>query len=207
MKSVAHLQSEIAAKGFSYAKGASQMDLVEALEGLGTPIYVEEVRHTPGTTSLVKSRSAIAWHTDHHRARRILWYGLGQTSVGGETLVVDGWDVLARLSPSQVAALYRVNLFEHSVFRGDPPRHPLLRNGPNGRPCLYFSLWLADGAMNEEERDAFDAFAAAIDRVEHRQFRIVPGDILAIDNTRMLHARTKIAGTGVRHLRRYWLSA
>jgi alpha-ketoglutarate-dependent taurine dioxygenase len=60
--------------------------------------------------------------------------------------------------------------------------------------------------MSHAEREAFDAFATALDRVDHRRFRIAPGDILAIDNTRMLHARTEITGSADRHLRRYWLS-
>lgn len=206
MKSLDRLQSALSTEGFCYVEGASQKDLVEVLEGLGTPIYVEEVRNTPGATSLVKSRSAIAWHTDHHRAGRILWYGLGGASEGGETLVVDGWEALKLLGPTQIEALSRINLFEHSVFRGDLPRHPLLSRRPDGNPRLYFSLWLADGVMGPDEHQAFDAFAAAIDRVEHRRFRIAPGDVLAIDNMRMLHARTEITGTGIRHLRRYWLS-
>lgn len=39
------------------------------------------------------------------------------------------------------------------------------------------------------------------------RFRLGRSDILAIDNTRMLHARSAFHGTASRHLRRYWVGA
>jgi alpha-ketoglutarate-dependent taurine dioxygenase len=198
---------ELAEHGFLHMRGASPLDLVEVLEALGRSIHVEEVRETPGSASLVKSRSSIPWHTDHHRAERIVWFCLAQAETGGETLLTDGHAALELLDPAHVRTLRSIMLFEHSVFRGDAPQYPMLTDGARGLPRLYFSLWLADEQMEGAQREAFDAFGQALDRVEHHRFLLQPGDILAIDNTRMVHARTAIGGERVRHLRRYWLSA
>jgi len=54
-------------------------------------------------------------------------------------------------------------------------------------------------------RDALRAFRRAIDARPAIPIRWEPGDILIIDNRRMLHARTSIVGH--RKLVRYWLSA
>lgn len=202
------LRAALAEHGFLYLRDVTQADLVDVLEALGRTIYVEEVRDTPGAVSLVKSRSGIDWHTDHHRAERIVWYSLSQAEEGGETLVADGLAALALLNFGQVEALRNIMLTDHSVFRGDPPRHPMLIGpiAPGGRPRLYFSLWLAEEATGME-REAFEAFGEALAKVEHERFLLQPGDVLAVDNTRMAHARTAIGGQRVRHLRRYWLAA
>ena len=179
------------------------MDLLEAI---GRPIHVEEVRSSAGAMSLVRSRSGIPWHTDHHRARWILWHCLERADEGGETLLVDGHVALRTLSADHNMALRRVTLFEHSIFRGDALHHPMLTVDETGRPQLYFSLWLADEALAGVEREAFDAFCTSLEVVAPHRLRLSAGDVLVIDNTRMLHARTSIRGERVRHLRRYWLA-
>lgn len=202
------LRASLAEHGFVHLRGLSQADLVDVLEALGRTIYVEEVRDTPGGVSLVKSRSGIDWHTDHHRAERIVWYCLSSAEEGGETLVADGLAALGLLHGRHVEALRNVMLTDHSVFRGDPPRHAMLTGPsvPAGSPRLYFSLWLTEETTGAE-RAAFEAFGEALEKVEHHRFLLEPGDVLAIDNTRMAHARTAIGGQRVRHLRRYWLAA
>ena len=199
------LRAAIAGHGFVHLRQQSQGDLVDVLEALGRTIYVEEVRDTPGAVSLVKSRSGIDWHTDHHRADQIVWYCLSKADEGGETLLADGHAALALLDEHHVEALRRVTLTDHSVFRGDAPRHAMLTDGQDGRRRLYFSLWLADETTGPE-REAFDAFGDALTKVEHHRFLLEPGDVLAVDNKRMAHARTPIGGDAVRHLRRYWLA-
>lgn len=200
------MRDALAHVGFAHLRGVTQADLVDVLEALGRTIYVEEVRDTPSAVSLVKSRSGIDWHTDHHRAERIIWFCLSKAEVAGETLVADGHAALALLEDRDRDALRRVTLFEHAVFRGDEPRHAMLTDGRDGRTNLYFSLWLAEPSMGGAERSAFDAFSEALGRVEHHRFLLEPADLLAIDNTRMLHSRTPIGGPRVRHLRRYWLA-
>lgn len=180
---------------------------MDALEALGSPIHVEEVRDSPGAKALVRSRVEIPWHTDHHRAERIVWYCLQQAEGGGETLLVDAHAALATIDTTHRSALTGVLLHEHSVFRGDGTQHPVLTAGADGRDRVYFSLWMADGVADEKGRAALTAFARAIERVPPVRLRLEAGDILAIDNTRMLHARTEISGSRARHLRRYWLAS
>lgn len=199
------LQASLQTTGIAHRSGVSQAELVDILEALGRPIYVEEVRPTPASSSLVRSRRGISWHTDHHRAERIVWYCLQQSDRGGETLLVDAREAYELLDARDRELLREVRLFEHSVFTGDDPVHPMVTLTPSG-PRFYYSLWLANEDMDPEQRRAFDAFGAAIERCHQHRLLLQPGDVLAIDNGRILHARTAIEGDAPRHLRRYWLA-
>lgn len=203
LDAVAH---QLADDGLVHLPRRTDLDLVELLEVLGKPIYVEEVRVDPSSNSLVKSSDGISWHTDHHRAHIIVWQGRQPADEGGETLVVDGIAAYRSLPAHQQQALRQVTLMEHSVFKGDADQHPMLTED-NGKLRLYYSFWMAQDRLPDAQQEAFEAYANAVEAQRHHRFRLDRGDILAIDNRRMLHARSPIKGRAVRHLRRYWLTA
>lgn len=196
-------RAEIDRDGYCVIRKAGPEVLVDILESLGRVIHVEDVVVTADSQALLKSAGGLSPHTDHHRARRIVWYCLAQASNGGETVLIDGRKVFLGLDVDDRSTLGRVLLSEHSVFTGDQRTHPMVVID-GGVPRIYYSLWLA-GDLPDVERAAFDAFSRAVERAEPIALRLEPGDVLAIDNTRMLHGRRAIGGDGDRHLRRYWL--
>lgn len=197
----------VAERGWCLLRRAGAMALLDVLEGLGQVIHVEEVVVAAGAGSLVKSDRALPLHTDHHRADFIVWHCLAQSDQGGETLLADAVDAWAALPDVQRTALTRVQLKEHSVFAGDEQRHPMVTTRPDGRVRVYYSYWLLEGGLDPEARAAFEAFACAVDGDRTFKLRLEPGDVLCIDNGRMLHGRTAIEGAKARHLRRYWIAA
>src|SRR5690606_10786096 len=70
---------------------------------------------------------------------------------------------------------------------------------------VYCLFWLAAG-LTGAERVALAAFAHAVEISRIAAPRLAPGDVLAIDNRRVLHGRTAIAGMTDRHLVRRWLA-
>ncbi len=180
--------------------------LVGLLETLGRVLHVEEVVVDPTSASLVKSTEGLSLHTDHHRAQFIVWHCIAQSDEGGVTVLADGLAAYLSLSHGHRAALTGVLLQEHSVFRGDREQHPLVTMR-DGSLRLYYSYWLAQGEITEAARAALNAFEAAVRSAHHVELRLEPGDVLAIDNGRMLHGRTPISGSKSRHLRRYWIEA
>lgn len=190
--------------GYVLLHGARASTLVDLLESLGRVLHVEEVVIDATSPSLVKSSRALSLHTDHHRADVIVWFCIAQSDQGGATLLADGVAAYRSLTMPQQEALQRIMLQEHSVFRGDNERHPVV-SIRNGSPRLYYSYWLADEAIDDDARDALNAFEAAVRAVPRVDLRLAPGDVLAIDNGRILHGRSEIAGSMQRHLRRYWL--
>lgn len=201
---VAQLRRDLHEHGYALLRGAGNALLVEVLEALGRVLHVEEIVVDASSVSLVKSSGGLSLHTDHHRADEIVWYCIAQSDEGGASLLADGHAAYAALSPAQQRALGSVMLQEHSVFRGDAERYPLVSER-QGRLRLYYSYWLADARLSDEQRGALDALEAAVQRGPRIELRLTPGDILAIDNGRMLHGRSAIEGSKARHLRRYWI--
>jgi len=190
--------------GFAVLRSGGEGVLENTLRELGDVLFVEEVETKAGSRALVTSDRALSPHTDHHRARWIVWACLRQADRGGESLVVDGLKVLALLTREQQELLSRVQLTEHSIFAGDMERHAMLTHLPHGRSQIYYSYWLAEETMPPEEQAAFDAFTDAVLVSEQHRSRLRSGDLLVVDNHRVLHGRTAIEG-GHRHLRRFWL--
>ena len=90
------------------------------------------------------------------------------------------------------------------LFEGDAGRHPLLEHR-DGVPKLYYSFWLERPLDDPADRDAIRAFRAAIARAPRFVRRLERGEMLVIDNRRMLHGRAAIGGLG-RHLERFWIA-
>ena len=191
-------------RGYFLLRGAGQTALVDILEQLGRVLHVEEVVVDVTSASLVKSSAGLSLHTDHHRADVIAWYCIAQSDEGGVTLLADGLAAYESLPPLHQRVLERVTLEEHSVFRGDTERHPIVSTKYE-RTRIYYSYWLADTSLPVDQRAALDAFEVAVQRIPRLELRLEPGDILAIDNGRMLHGRSSIEGSKSRHLRRYWI--
>lgn len=190
--------------GFAVLRGGGPAALEHTLRELGDVLYIEEVETRADSRALVTSERALPPHTDHHRARWIVWVCSHQADRGGDSLVVDGFEVLALLTRQHQEVLTRIQLIEHSVFAGDMERHAMLTRRPDGRTHLYYSYWLAEDTMPAEEQAAFDAFTDAVRVATQHRSRLRPGDLLVVDNHRVLHGRTAIE-RGHRHLTRYWL--
>lgn len=199
-------RQNLARDGYLLFQRLGARGLVPLLEELGRVLHVEEVVVAPESGSLVKSERELSLHTDHHRADVIVWHCLAQSDEGGETILADAHSALVTLASEQRDALTRVELKEHSVFCGDVERHPLVTVG-DGRVRVYYSYWMAESLVDPIGRAAFEAFARAVEIGPKVTLRLTPGDVLAIDNGRMLHGRAAILGSKERHLRRYWLEA
>lgn len=190
--------------GWVHLPDTSVAALDEVIASLGasvlhtTDVVVREGR------ALVTSDRALDFHTDHHRAELIAWRCLVQTSEGGITRLADAEAAFAKLSQAERRRLERLQLFEHSVFPGDTKTHPVVEYR-EGRPRFYCSFWF-EAPPSAEDEAALAAFREAIARHTVANIRLVPGDVLIVDNRRILHARTAITGSRDRHLVRQWLA-
>ncbi|MBA2664111.1 MAG: TauD/TfdA family dioxygenase [Bradymonadaceae bacterium] len=203
LKDEAELRRLLARDGFIYLpgwNGAAQ----EMAASFGSVLNVTDVEAKAESNALVTSRAALDVHTDHSRARYILWHCLEQSEAGGVSILVDTRHILEAMSDEDRSALHSVYLTEHQVFRDDTSRVPLLRE-IKGQERIYYSFWLLEDELLEASRSALMRFRSALDAAPRRELRLQPGDVLVIDNHRVLHGRTAISGQGRRHLVRYWI--
>ena len=170
-----------------------------------------DVRVVNSPNNLAFTSKAITPHTDNPYRDPVptlqLLHCLENAAAGGETTLVDGFAVAARLraeDPEAFDVLTRTPVtFSFSdataflsAFR------PIIDVDPGGRirEVRINNRSMQPGREHGPEfYRAYRAFRALL--VESRvAFRLDPGDCLLFDNTRILHARTGFSATGSRHL-------
>lgn len=170
------------------------------VEGLGPILHETDVRLRPGAMTWLASPDPIPAHTDHPTVQWVAWWCVRQDNTDGASLLVDGRRVLGQLG-AQADLLERV-LLPVPGLKGVHPVgvHPMLAHGR-----VYWAPWL-EPTVGDELRPAVDAFADLVrSPALERRVRLTPGDLLVIDNTRMLHGRGALVTGSVRHLKRWWV--
>lgn len=195
---------EFIQNGYVWIEKQSEAFVESFLKGLGEVIFETDVSVKPESKALVTSDKALDFHTDHHKADYILWYCVQQTDTGGESILLEADKAFVCLSPAQQAALSRIQLYEHQVFADDKPHHPLVEV-IDGVRKYYYSFWLIGKNLPDDQKEAINTFQKAIRELSPITLKLQAGDILLIDNRRMLHGRKAIEGSKLRTLHRYWI--
>ena len=195
------LSAQLRAHGFFFAPAGRHEGAEAAVARLGRPLLRTDVKPTATSRSLVCSRRELGPHTDHFRADFIAWECHASAPSGGATFVVDPAPVIAALGADDRQALSTARMIEHRIFADDPDARPVLHSPDR----LYFTYWLAEG-LTAAQRSAARRFRDALERAPRRLSRkLEPGDLLVVDNRRLLHGREAFAGP--RHLTRIWITA
>ena len=142
-----------------------------------------------------------------------LLHYLDNTVTGGETVLVDGWKVLATLkseSPDDYDLLSRVSV-PFKIFSNSDDTYaaePIIQRYPDVRPRVFrYSNQTAQPLRIHP--DLMEPFYAAYRRlgrlIAEQRFRVTiraeGGDMLTIHNHRVLHGRLAYDPyTGIRHL-------
>lgn len=197
--------NQIRTNGFVYLTSQGKNDLEVILKNLGEIIGETDVRIRPDSKALVTSTRELDFHTDHHKAKYIVWYCHIQTSKGGESILMDAEKIWMKLTGEEQEQLANIRLFEHKVFPDDKENYPFVNIDKNGHRKFYYSLWL----VNEKDRSntALRRFQELMRQAEPIRLTLNPSDILIVDNHRVLHGRTAIEGTKDRFLKRYWITS
>lgn len=177
-----------------------------------------DVRSAPDPVNLAYTRVGLDPHTDNPYRDPTptiqVLHCLENSAEGGESSVVDGFraaEILRREHPDDFALLSRINVTFR--YNGDGnsdlcARRPMLELTPGG---TLVQVRINNRAFQELTDIAFDevpAFYAAYRRlveITRRPevtvtFRLEPGDLFVVDNTRVLHGRTGFTGAGERWL-------
>lgn len=171
---------------------------------LGSVVQETDVTVDETTEHMVTGSHGLELHTDHGGVDYILWHCVAQSDEGGVSRLVDTREVLEALSAAEREALESVYLTEHRVFKDDPHMRPLLRR-EDGADRVYYSFWLLGEELDERQAAAVEAFRQGVEAADEVQIRLEPGDLLIIDNRRVLHGRTAIEGNKQRLLERCWI--
>jgi gamma-butyrobetaine dioxygenase len=175
-----------------------------------------EVAVRVDATNLADTSLGLGLHTDNPYRDPVptlqLLHCRRSTVAGGDTLLADGFRAVAELGARSPEAL--------GVLTALPVRHayrdamtelvadvPLVVVDPAGSPVALYVNGRSRGVPSGPPElvaawyDAYAALLAELDAPAARvQARLRPGDVLVLDNRRVLHGRTAFAGDGERLL-------
>tara|TARA_B100000686_G_C16785150_1_gene974695 strand:- start:37 stop:1170 length:1134 start_codon:yes stop_codon:yes gene_type:complete len=177
-----------------------------------------EVKSKIEATNLAYTNLGLEPHTDNPYRDPVptiqLLYCLENSASGGDSTVVDGFNVALRLKykrPDYFNLLSRYCV--HFEFKGDKnthlkSRHPLIELSSDGELMgIRFNnrstAPITDVPYNVMENyyKAYRLFANIVnDKTSAVNFKLNPGECFVVDNTRVLHARTAYSGIGKRWL-------
>jgi len=117
--------------------------------------------------------------------------------------LLDGYKLLRLLAAEQLERLKRLQLFKDEFAEREVDRFPFLSER-FAREKIYYSPWSA-AEVEGEQREALQEFTRLTERGERVRYLLQPGDLLVIDNGRMLHGSSATGRAGRRVFRRYWI--
>jgi gamma-butyrobetaine dioxygenase len=175
-----------------------------------------DVRTVVGATNLAYTGLALGPHTDNPYRDPTpglqLLHCISADAGGGETTLVDGFavaEILGRVDPESCALLASTEVgFRYRADGVDlRARFPVLRPGADGAPaevrwntrsCEPFAF---EPGLTEAYYRAYRGFGRLVtDPLLTRRAALVAGDVVVMDNLRVLHGRTAIVSPGARHL-------
>jgi hypothetical protein len=148
----------------------------------------------------------LSYHTDTPMADVLAWYCVAQDAADGSSALVDTGDLAHHFDAEELAAMERVRVryraggeAGHEIFDD----YPLL-----AAKQIYYVPWLVSPDLDEHERKLvarFDDYLAKKDATVPIRIRLTPGEMLFIDNHRVLHGRSELPPDSRRHLVRLYI--
>ena len=186
----------------------SDQEYRELVARLGRPWCETAVELRPDVRSYLCHAEAVPFHTDHPDADLMSWRCEVQDATDGTQQLVDGHAALRACGEGVRDALTHVHA--EVRVRGDSPpsRIPIVRPSPAG-DRLFFAPWLKPVEADAHSIAALDLLRAEIERrttTHIQEVRLDEGEVLVIDNGRLLHGRGPIDTTSRRRLRRFWIT-
>jgi hypothetical protein len=148
----------------------------------------------------------LSYHTDSPIIDMLAWYCVAQDAVDGTSALIDTGDVTQRFNAEDLAVMSRIRI--RAMMR-DAENREIVRQFPlfaDGR--IYYAPWLLCEDLSEQEREVAARFAdyvAEKDATEPIRIRLKPGEMLVVDNHRILHGRSEIPRDSRRHLVRLYI--
>lgn len=177
-----------------------------------------DVRAEVNPTNLAYTNLGLQAHTDNPYRDPVptlqLLHCLENSVEGGESIVVDGFQAAMRLKERDPEAFGLLNRYcARFEYAGSSrvhlaARRPVIELAPDGELIAIRFNNRSAAALLDVPYEHMEAYYGALRRfaliIEDPamavQFRLKPGELFIVDNTRVLHARKPFAGSGHRWL-------
>jgi hypothetical protein len=201
---VAAVRGAVASQGWARLPSISGEAFLGIARELGDVIDDTPVRLAPGRRTYLTSPGAIPLHTDHSNADLVAWWCETQDERDGATLLADGREVTRGLDIALRRVLART-LLPAMRRLGDEPVPTAVLSDVGDRAAVFYAPWLTPMAGDPDVVLALRILGRTVERVGQTAHRLQAGEVLIVDNHRMLHGRGPLLLDSARRLRRLWL--
>lgn len=175
---------------------------------LGHVVAEEIIALRGGAHAYVAKAGPVPFHTDQAQVEFVGWLCTQQDGGDGANLLLDSRPILDSLTVEHRDRLRRVRLGCPAIC-GGPPRFavPVLRSG-RARDSFFCSPWLEPVGADEQGRETLRSLRRAIEEfavVRTVRIRLAPGEVLFVDNQRVMHGRDQLLPSSPRKLHRTWV--
>lgn len=201
------IEKELHEVGFVRIESAlSDAKFVELGRYLGEVVDDTPVRIVPGKRTYLARPEPIPFHTDHPISDLIAWRCESQDARDGASLLIDSHRAIGELSAQELAGLELLRL-PAMVRLGDEATPTPIMSREGGSRRVFYAPWLEPIGRPVEAHDALVAFRRALAQQQQDalSIRLEPGQVLIVDNHRMLHGRGQLLPDSTRRLRRLWI--
>ena len=203
------MNAALAEHGFAWIECADDASFVTLATRLGAIVDDTRVQLVEAGRTYLARPDRLPLHTDHPCARFIAWRCEVQDAIDGASVLVDSRAVLRRLDETTLSALRQTTLVARVRSGFVPQAFPVLAT-VNDEERFFFAPWLSPETTDEQGLCALQALRDAIAAEEAAgrvRIRLQAGQVLVVDNHRVLHGRDAIARESPRRLRRLWIAA
>ena len=202
------IHAAIAGRGYALLPAIGQEEWDRRISSLGVILDTTSVELNPAIGTYLCQPGEVPMHSDHPDAELIAWRCERADPQGTPQLVCDSLSVVGALDDAARRILTQTRVVARFRSRAPAMMFPILRQAGGGWR-LFFAPWLEPESGDVLVREAWRQLVEAVERSRESclEVRLGAGEILLIDNGRMLHGRPPLAPESSRCLVRTWLRA
>lgn len=197
-----HIEKEIQENGFYYNKKAySPHGFFLIASKLGNCESFSEIKIDRKSKIYINQPKTVPLHTDSPLIKYIGWHCIKQDEIDGSSILSDGYKVLSDLDEHHIKIIKMITIHYPDCEKNKFLKTSVLTE-KNNKKMIYYAPWLLEESAYKDTLDFFNE-----NLLKHAfSVRLDVGEILFVDNKRMLHGRDPISENSVRVLRRVWIS-
>jgi hypothetical protein len=198
-----HIRRRLTVHGWAVFDSESDRDTKLTLDQLGETAHRVRLPHEPDPRVLKVEDETMRLHSAHPRVRWVAWHCVRPEPTGRSVLLKSAFEPFMDLPAGTQEALRQTTMGFSRNFDGDPERCPVAREAFGHKDWVFFAPWF----WREGADEHLDAFVAKLQAMPVEKVRLLEGQVLLVDNARMLHGFEPSPRSRESLLIRRWIAA
>lgn len=186
---------------------AALEDFYELSHALGEIINKSDISIQLDSDRLYKQPKKIDFHTDGPNADIVGWFCVKQDPCQGHSALLDSRQIFDHFSCEELSLLGTI-ITSYPMGNDINKEVPLIQKTIDAYPVICYLPWSVFN-LNPSQQVIYNAFKEAVSEVASKRLisiRLHEGEMLFIDNKRILHGRAGIKKDSPRILKRVWVN-